>query len=129
MTAELTLESAISRELSEIRERGAKLCLEQLDRQHNSPLIMALCGSKGSSLNVSQMVACVGQQIVSGHRIPDGFEQRSLPHFARGCKYRQFSRRSRFGRRFTLAYIDLFSQRTGGVGIRGQQLLLWSECH
>lgn len=27
------------------------------------------------------MVACVGQQIISGHRIPDGFPDRSLPHF------------------------------------------------
>jgi DNA-directed RNA polymerase III subunit RPC1 len=27
------------------------------------------------------MVACVGQQIISGSRIPDGFGDRSLPHF------------------------------------------------
>lgn len=35
----------------------------------------------GSVLNVSQMVACVGQQIISGKRVPDGFQDRSLPHF------------------------------------------------
>src|SRR6267154_2875379 len=35
----------------------------------------------GSVINVSQMVACVGQQIISGHRVPDGFQDRSLPHF------------------------------------------------
>lgn len=32
------------------------------------------------------MVACVGQQIISGHRIPDGFPDRSLPHFPKKSK-------------------------------------------
>ncbi|GMT32896.1 hypothetical protein PFISCL1PPCAC_24193, partial [Pristionchus fissidentatus] len=52
----------------------------------NTPLTMAVCGSKGSFINISQMIACVGQQAISGHRPPDGFEGRSLPHFARGQK-------------------------------------------
>lgn len=30
------------------------------------PLVMAMSGSKGSNINISQMVACVGQQTVSG---------------------------------------------------------------
>ena len=30
---------------------------------HNSPLIMSQCGSKGSPVNIAQMVACVGQQV------------------------------------------------------------------
>lgn len=54
--------------------------MKELSR-HNAPLIMASCGSKGSVINVSQMVACVGQQIIAGHRVPDGFQDRSLPHF------------------------------------------------
>lgn len=37
--------------------------------------------NSGSVINVSQMVACVGQQIIAGHRVPDGFQDRSLPHF------------------------------------------------
>jgi len=32
------------------------------------------------------MIACVGQQAVSGSRPPDGFAERSLPHFKRGEK-------------------------------------------
>lgn len=52
----------------------------------NSPLIMSQCGSKGSPINISQMVACVGQQTVNGHRAPDGFIDRSLPHFPRMSK-------------------------------------------
>jgi DNA-directed RNA polymerase III subunit RPC1 len=42
---------------------------------------MADCGSKGSPLNISQMVACVGQQAVGGMRIQNGFVDRTLPHF------------------------------------------------
>ena len=42
----------------------------------NSPRIMAECGSKGSPLNISQMIACVGQQSVGGKRIENGFVSR-----------------------------------------------------
>ena len=63
-----------------IRDKAGDACLKNLDR-HNAPLTMAICGSKGSYINISQMIACVGQQAISGHRIPDGFENRSLPHF------------------------------------------------
>ncbi len=47
---------------------------------------MALSGSKGSNINISQMIASVGQQVLSGHRVPNGFEDRSLPHFERHSK-------------------------------------------
>lgn len=33
---------------------------------------MAQCGSKGSALNISQMISCLGQQNVSGARIQNG---------------------------------------------------------
>ena len=62
-----------------------KACLQELHRT-NSPLTMAVCGSKGSNINISQMIACVGQQAISGHRTPDGFEGRSLPHFKQYSK-------------------------------------------
>jgi len=48
---------------------------------YNAPRIMADCGAKGSPLNISQMMACVGQQAVGGLRIQDGFVNRTLPHF------------------------------------------------
>ena len=60
--------------------------MKNLDR-HNTPLTMAICGSKGSYINISQMIACVGQQAISGSRIPNGFEDRSLPHFEKHCKF------------------------------------------
>jgi DNA-directed RNA polymerase III subunit RPC1 len=80
-----TLEAVILKELSVIRDKAGDACLKTLDR-HNSPLTMAICGSKGSYINISQMIACVGQQAISGSRIPDGFEDRSLPHFEKFCK-------------------------------------------
>ncbi|XP_071036017.1 DNA-directed RNA polymerase III subunit RPC1 [Parasteatoda tepidariorum] len=82
---EETLENKIMAELSAIRERAFQICLKELHKT-NSPLIMAQCGSKGSNINISQMVACVGQQSISGHRVHDGFDKRSLPHFERGSK-------------------------------------------
>ncbi|XP_033840470.1 DNA-directed RNA polymerase III subunit RPC1 isoform X2 [Periophthalmus magnuspinnatus] len=84
-TAEETLEALILRELSVIRDRAGSACLRELDKS-NSPLTMALCGSKGSFINISQMIACVGQQAISGSRVPDGFENRSLPHFEKHSK-------------------------------------------
>lgn len=32
------------------------------------------------------MVASVGQQIIGGKRVPDGFQDRSLPHFPKGAR-------------------------------------------
>jgi len=82
---EQTLEAMISSVLSKVREEVGQICMKELSR-HNAPLIMATCGSKGSVINVSQMVACVGQQIIAGHRVPDGFQDRSLPHFPKKSK-------------------------------------------
>ena len=44
---------------------------------------MVVAGSKGSFINISQMSACVGQQIVEGKRVPFGFKFRTLPHFTK----------------------------------------------
>ena len=42
---------------------------------------MVNAGSKGSDLNISQMISCLGQQNVDGKRIPYGFENRTLASF------------------------------------------------
>ena len=82
---EETLEANILHTLSNIRDKAGKSSLSILDKT-NAPLTMALAGSKGSFINISQMIACVGQQAISGKRVPNGFEDRSLPHFARHSK-------------------------------------------
>lgn len=82
---EQTLEAKISGVLSKVREDCGKICMSELEHT-NAPIIMATCGSKGSQINVSQMVSCVGQQIISGSRVPNGFQDRSLPHFPKNSK-------------------------------------------
>lgn len=53
--------------------------LPEMNRMTN----MVISGSKGSNLNVSQMVATLGQQVIEGKRVPYGFQNRTLPHFKR----------------------------------------------
>jgi RNA polymerase Rpb1, domain 4 len=48
--------------LSNIRTEAGDRCMVSLS-PHNSPLVMSQCGSKGSPVNIAQMVACVGQQV------------------------------------------------------------------
>lgn len=57
-----------------------KVCLNK----SNATSMLTKC--TGSVINVCQMVACVGQQIIAGHRVPDGFQDRSLPHFPKKSK-------------------------------------------
>jgi len=80
-----TLEAEVLGELNAIREDAGRVCRQNLP-PWNSPLIMSQCGSKGSVLNICQMVACVGQQTVGGARVPNGFFGRSLPHFERDTR-------------------------------------------
>ncbi|EOO01717.1 putative dna-directed rna polymerase iii subunit rpc1 protein [Phaeoacremonium minimum UCRPA7] len=82
---EQTLENRISGILSGVRRSAGTECYNNLSR-NNAPLTMANSGSKGSEINVAQMVACVGQQIIGGQRVPDGFQDRSLPHFHKNAR-------------------------------------------
>lgn len=59
-TGEQTLENKMNGILSKVREEAGAICMKQLPA-YNPPLIMATCGSKGSKINLSQMIACVGQ--------------------------------------------------------------------
>eukprot|EP01038_Epipyxis_sp_PR26KG_P008141 gene8141-11020_t len=78
-----SLESEVNGILGKIRENCGKEALIALNHR-NAPLCMAQCGSKGSPLNISQMIACLGQQSVGGARIQNGFVNRTLPHFPVG---------------------------------------------
>ena len=51
--------------------------------ESNSVKAMVSAGSKGGPANISNIIACVGQQNVNGQRIPYGFVQRTLPHFSK----------------------------------------------
>lgn len=79
-----SLESDVNGLLGRIREQCGQEALATLNYR-NSALAMAQCGSKGSPINISQMMACLGQQTVGGARIQDGFVNRTLPHFPVGA--------------------------------------------
>jgi DNA-directed RNA polymerase III subunit RPC1 len=78
-----TLETKISKILSDVRNDAGAVCFEELSR-HNAAVIMAKSGAKGSMINVSQMTAGVGQQMISQKRVENGFQDRTLPHFPKG---------------------------------------------
>ncbi len=74
------METQIQGRLSNIRSEAGDACVKSL-HYLNAPRIMERSGSKGSAVNIAQMVACVGQQVVGGQRIEEGFVDRTLPHF------------------------------------------------
>ncbi|EAN97840.1 DNA-directed RNA polymerase III largest subunit, putative [Trypanosoma cruzi] len=83
LTVRQSLEARLNAELSKVRDECGTAAVETLSVDTNTPLMMVQSGSKGSALNIAQMMACVGQQTVSGKRILNAFQDRSLPHFYR----------------------------------------------
>ena len=76
-------ETQVNNVLNQASSEAGKIGLKSLNKD-NRFVIMVNAGSKGSELNISQMISCLGQQNVDGKRIPYGFEQRTLPHY---CKF------------------------------------------
>ncbi|KAI0804397.1 DNA-directed RNA polymerase II subunit RPB1 [Xylaria sp. FL0064] len=77
-----TFESKVSKALNDARDKAGTTTENNL-KDLNNAVVMARSGSKGSSINISQMTALVGQQVVEGKRIPFGFKYRTLPHFTK----------------------------------------------
>ncbi|CAI2386343.1 unnamed protein product [Moneuplotes crassus] len=77
-----TFEAKVNKTLNDARNEAGKLARNSLDVS-NKIILMVLAGSKGNDNNISQIMACVGQQNVEGKRIPFGFDRRTLPHFGR----------------------------------------------
>lgn len=73
-------EMQILKALNVTTNETGKIALKHLN-SNNRMLNMVLSGSKGSEINIGQMIACVGQQAIDGRRIPYGFTDRTLPHF------------------------------------------------
>ncbi|KAF2128057.1 beta and beta-prime subunits of DNA dependent RNA-polymerase [Dothidotthia symphoricarpi CBS 119687] len=82
MTIRGTFESKVQKFLNEGREGGGTAAQNSL-KDFNNVVQTVISGSKGSTVNISQMVALVGQQAVEGQRIPYGFKYRTLPHFTK----------------------------------------------
>uniref|UniRef100_A0A6C0C364 DNA-directed RNA polymerase n=1 Tax=viral metagenome TaxID=1070528 RepID=A0A6C0C364_9ZZZZ len=80
---EVEFETQVNSILNDARAEAGKIGRKNLDT-NNRFIMMVNAGSKGSNINIAQMISCVGQQNVDGKRIPYGYEDRTLPHY---CKY------------------------------------------
>ncbi|CAD7094132.1 unnamed protein product [Hermetia illucens] len=79
-TLRQTFENQVNRILNDARDKTGGSAKKSLT-EYNNLKAMVVSGSKGSNINISQVIACVGQQNVEGKRIPYGFRKRTLPHF------------------------------------------------
>ena len=75
-------ETQVNSILNQATSESGKIGLKSLEKT-NRFVTMVNAGSKGSDLNISFMISCLGQQNVDGKRIPYGFEHRTLPHFTK----------------------------------------------
>merc|ERR1711871_40842 len=73
-------EDTMTGDLNTIGGNISKMVADQLDPLNNFALI-SNSGSKGSSLNIGQIMGCLGQQIVDSKRIQKRINNRTLPHF------------------------------------------------
>jgi len=96
-TPEQSFESAILSLLSKTRDTAGKIVRQSIPPSNNA-LIMIKTGARGTSLNIDQMIAVVGQQAVRRERIKRGYMDRVLTFFkpkdlsprARGFVYNSF---------------------------------------
>lgn len=79
-TNQQEFEDKVFGELNKATEESGKIGLGSL-ADENRLVAMVRAGSKGSTINIAQMMACVGQQAPEGRRIPYGFNDRTLPHY------------------------------------------------
>ena len=73
-------ETTVNNILNKATEQSGKIGRTSLSPT-NRFLMIVNSGSKGSLINISQMISCLGQQNVDGKRIPYGFDSRTLPHY------------------------------------------------
>lgn len=76
----IEFETQVNVVLGKALTQASRIGLQSLSSD-NRFVIMVNAGSKGSDINISQMISCLGQQQVDGKRVPYGFEDRTLPHF------------------------------------------------
>jgi len=76
----MEFETNVNNILNKATEEAGKIGRDSLD-PNNRFVIIVNSGSKGSPLNISQMISCLGQTNVEGKRIPYGFDNRTLPHY------------------------------------------------
>jgi DNA-directed RNA polymerase II subunit RPB1 len=78
----MEFETQVNNVLNKATEQSGKIGRKSLSKD-NRFLMIVTSGSKGSLINISQMISCLGQQNVDGKRIPYGFDSRTLPHYSK----------------------------------------------
>ena len=73
-------ETHVNNILNEAINKTGKIGRDSLSKL-NRFLMIVNSGSKGSLINISQMISCLGQASVDGKRVPYGFNHRTLPHY------------------------------------------------
>jgi len=76
----MEFENNVNNILNEATNQSGKIGRKSLSKD-NRFLMIVNSGSKGTLINISQMISCLGQTNVDGKRIPYGFDNRTLPHF------------------------------------------------
>ncbi|MCP3681500.1 MAG: DNA-directed RNA polymerase subunit A' [bacterium] len=82
-TVKETLELKLLEALNKARNETGLIVARNMNPD-NHTMIMALSGARGTTLNLAQMAACVGQQALRGKRIEKGFNNRTLSCFEKG---------------------------------------------
>jgi DNA-directed RNA polymerase beta' subunit len=75
-------ENNVNNILNDATNQAGKIGRKSLDKTNRFVMIVN-SGSKGTLINISQMISCLGQTSVDGKRIPYGFDNRTLPHFSK----------------------------------------------
>ena len=73
-------EHKVNQELNQAIKEAGEAGIENLN-ELNRATNMVNAGSKGNIMNISQMIACIGQQNIDGQRITMNFKDRTLPHY------------------------------------------------
>ena len=68
--------------LNDATQESGKIGRTSLSKDNRFVMIVN-SGSKGTVINIAQMISCLGQQNVDGKRIPYGFDSRTLPHYTK----------------------------------------------
>lgn len=76
------LENQIVNALKDSSSELVKKIMESLPAK-NRMNEMVVSGSKGSDINIAQMMGLLGQQLIAGRRVQYTLQDRTLPHFTR----------------------------------------------
>jgi DNA-directed RNA polymerase beta' subunit len=95
----LKMEGDINDKLSKINKDVQKSIMKNISKENGFYVSgdWGGAGSKGNSSNMLQIMGCVGQQMIWGSRIHNGFTGRTLPHFHKndiGASAKGFCRNS-----------------------------------